>query len=103
MLLNQNYETADEAVSEIKARVELITSLIPQQLLDEKYQAQINDKADEARASIEAERNSAIQAFDPIVKRFGYGCSLRAVVRKAKKLDQLNPRLDRLFQDSVKF
>jgi hypothetical protein len=82
-MANKKFQTADIAIAEINSRVELIKSLLPAELLAEKYNALIDENAADYIAQIEADRNFKFPNFDYIVGNFGYGCSLRSVVKKS--------------------
>jgi len=98
---SKKYQTADEAIEEIKNRATEITALIPSELLKVKYSKVIEDNLDRSIEAIEKDRDFKFADFDRLVYQFGYGCSLRAVVRKAKKINQLSPELENLFSESI--
>lgn len=100
-MINKKYQTADEAIEEINNRAILVAALIPSELLKAKYSELIKSNLEYSIAMIEKDRNSKIANFDRLVYQFGYGCSLRAVVRKAKKINQLSPELEKLFLESI--
>lgn len=100
-MTNEKYQTADEAIEEIKNRATEITALIPSELLEAKYSKLIEDNLGRSIEAIEKDRNFKFANFDRLVSQFGYGCSLRAVVRKAKKINQLSPELEKLFLESI--
>lgn len=100
-MTNKKYQTADEAIEEIKNRATLVATLIPSELLIAKYSKLIKDNLAKAIETIEKDRNFKFANFDRLVYQFGYGCSLRAVVRKAKKINQLSPELEKLFLESI--
>ena len=95
--MTNKYQTADEAIEEIKLRTTLIISLIPDELLQSKYSELIENNSTHSIEMIEKDRSYKFANFDRLVNQFGYGCSLRAVVRKARKINQLSTELEKLF------
>lgn len=100
-MANKLYKTADEAIEEINNRVDYITTLIPSEILEGRTGWVIEENQREAIEAAEADRESKYPSFDRIVSHFGHGCSLRSVVKKARKIGKLNPKLEQLFNDSV--
>lgn len=100
-MAEQKYQTADDAIGEINSRADFITTLIPDELLEAKYSELIKRNLVKSIAAIEKDRGYQFANFDRQVNQFGYGCSLRAVVRKAKKINQLSPELEKLFSESI--
>lgn len=100
-MTSKEYQTADEAIEEIKSRATLVATLIPNELMEAKYSKLIEDNLGRSIEAIEKDRNYKFADFDRLVYQFGYGCSLRAVARKAKKINQLSPELEKLFLEGI--
>ncbi len=90
--------TADTAIEEISNRISTVLAVMPASQMEKSLAIIENNKA-KSLAQIEKDRNYKYANFDRIVSQFGYGCSLRAIIHRAKKAGDMTDDLQTLFNN----